>query len=379
METRIAELIAKHITGTISEQEKEQFDNWLTADPRHRRLVEEMYDGNEWRNREELLNRIDVHAAVRRFEACTYRRRGKRSIVKFLRYAAVVVPLLAAGFLLWWTNQPSNHFPEGIEPGTSKAYLYADGEPILLESGEDRLIAVTPTQNIHYSDNGLVYDRRTDNDPEIMRNKLITPRGGEFFVELSDGTRVWLNAGTTLEYPSAFGQQSREVGLSGEAFFEVQEDGRPFRVNIAGATIDVLGTDFGVSCYPEDGIVSAVLETGSIRFGTGQGETILMPGERAVALPSGEVNVAAVDVRYYTAWRHGEFLFDNAPLSEIMTILSRWYDVDFEFADLSLEKICFSGVALRSNPCDYFLRLLEQTHTVRFVQTAEKTISVEKI
>ena len=379
MEIKTAELICKYLTGEISDSENTQLDQWLAADERHARLLEDLRDGRKWRDREEALSGIDLARAMCRFETRMGRSHRKR-ISRFLRYAAVVIPAMAvAGFILWRMDFTGSRIPADIMPGSPKASLYTDGgEPITITGGEERFIAVSTSQNVYYDGRGIIYDAPAGDDEAVQRNKLMTPRGGEFVVDLSDGTRVWLNAETTLEYPSSFAGGDREVRLAGEAFFEVEHDGRPFRVLTGDAMIEVLGTSFGVSCYPEQPGTSAVLETGSIVFSAGNREVELTHGERVV-FDNGRIDLQQVDVRYHTAWRHGNFYFDDQPLSEIMTILSRWYNVDFVFADPSLKAICFSGVALRTKPCDYVLKMLEQTHTVRFTKRDGNTIAVEKV
>jgi ferric-dicitrate binding protein FerR (iron transport regulator) len=380
MDIRTGDLICKYLAGALDESGRRQLERWLDADERHRRLLDELRDGNLWRDRGHLLSQIDMARAMRRFDARMGRPRGRRRATIGLRWAAVLVPAIAvAGFFLWRSGPAGDRIPRDIMPGTSRASLTTDGETIALEGGRQRSIAVSPSQSVYYDGRGIAYDTPRGDEGDVRHNRLSTPRGGEFVVALADGTRVWLNAATTLEYPSSFGAESREVTLSGEAFFEVASDGRPFRVRTGDATVEVLGTSFGVTCYAGGAATSAVLETGSIVFAGGGGEVRLGPGERAELLDGGAIDVRRVDVRYHTAWRHGSFYFDNQPLREIMATLSRWYDVDFTFADRSLETICFSGVALRSKPCDYVLRLLEQTHTVRFSRGGTGTILVEKV
>lgn len=197
---------------------------------------------------------------------------------------------------------------------------------------------------------------------------------------LSDGTKVWLNSETRLEYPLAFGEHSREVRLSGEAYFEVTKDeARCFNVIMEGATIEVMGTSFNASCYPGEGQCWAVLESGKINLRTDHGVAAVNVGECAsYDIASGKVTVETVDLKYFTSWRYGTFYFYNTPLSEIVQKLGRWYDVHFKFADESLRDVCFSGAALRSKPIDFMLELLSSTQSLKFDIQSDGMIMIYK-
>ena len=217
-------------------------------------------------------------------------------------------------------------------------------------------------------------------EKELACNKIVVPRGGEYMLVLSDGTKVWLNSETRLEYPLAFGNGNREVRLSGEAYFEVARDElRHFNVIMEGATVEVTGTSFNASCYPEEGKCSAVLESGKINLLTKQGTTAVSVGERAsYDIASGKVSVEQVNLKYFTSWRYGTFYFYNTPLSDIVQKLERWYDVNFEFADDSLGEVCFSGAALRNKPIDFVLELLADTQSLKFDIQGDGTIMIYK-
>ena len=215
---------------------------------------------------------------------------------------------------------------------------------------------------------------------ELAYNRIEVPRGGEYMLVLSDGTKVWLNSETRLEYPLAFGEHSREVRLSGEAYFEVTKDeARCFNVIMEGATIEVMGTSFNASCYPGEGQCWAVLESGKINLRTDHGVAAVNVGECAsYDIASGKVTVESVDLKYFTSWRYGTFYFYNTPLSEIVQKLGRWYDVHFKFADESLRDVCFSGAALRSKPIDFMLELLSSTQSLKFDIQSDGMIMIYK-
>ena len=274
-----------------------------------------------------------------------------------------------------------------ILPGGPKAVLYlSDGQVVDLNQVVDSVIVDRNSgQEIVFAKdvNTLNYSQITTSNEEkseLVYNRIEVPRGGEYMLVLSDGTKVWLNSETRLEYPLVFGSNSRDVRLSGEAYFEVTKDeARRFNVQMEEATIEVTGTSFNASCYPEDGWCDAVLESGKINLRTGHGLTPVEVGECvSYDIVSGKVRVEKVDLKYFTAWRYGTFYFYNTPLSDIVRKLERWYNVNFKFADESLRDVCFSGAALRSKPIDFMLELLASTQSLKFDIQSDGTIVIYK-
>ena len=314
---------------------------------------------------------------------------------RILKYAAVLLlPLLLGGtlfYVLTFKQQAGEVLPvsepKQILPGGPKAILYlSDGQVIDLNRIVDSVIVDKYSgQEIALSKdiNALNYSGVTGDigqSKELAYNRIEVPRGGEYMLVLSDGTKVWLNSETRLEYPLAFGEHSREVRLSGEAYFEVTKDeARCFNVIMEGATIEVMGTSFNASCYLGEGQCWAVLESGKINLRTDHGVAAVNVGECAsYDIASGKVTVESVDLKYFTSWRYGTFYFYNTPLSEIVQKLGRWYDVNFKFADESLREVCFSGAALRSKPIDFMLELLSSTQSLKFDIQSDGMIIIYK-
>lgn len=314
---------------------------------------------------------------------------------RILKYAAVLLlPLLLGGtlfYVLTFKRQAGEVLPVSVTkqilPGGPKAILYlSDGQVIDLNRIVDSVIVDKHSgQEIALSKdiNELNYSgvtRDIGQSKELAYNRIEVPRGGEYMLVLSDGTKVWLNSETRLEYPLAFGEHSREVRLSGEAYFEVTKDeARCFNVIMEGATIEVMGTSFNASCYPGEGQCWAVLESGKINLRTDHGVAAVNVGECAsYDIASGKVTVESVDLKYFTSWRYGTFYFYNTPLSEIVQKLGRWYDVNFKFADESLREVCFSGAALRSKPIDFMLELLSSTQSLKFDIQSDGVIIIYK-
>ncbi len=216
--------------------------------------------------------------------------------------------------------------------------------------------------------NGAVnYAVSGEEQTELLYNTVITPLGGEYSIVLADGTRVWLNAGTEFRYPVSFTENRREVYLSGEAYFEVRQDkNKPFVVWTGEVQIEVLGTAFNVNSYNSDR-VEAVLVEGSVNVSNVTDKINLRPGQRGTVLKSErEIRVDEVDVYVYTAWKDGNFVFENQTLENIMEQLSRWYDVDVFYTREAARQECLSGEMTRYREIRSLLYYFEQISEVRF-------------
>ena len=210
------------------------------------------------------------------------------------------------------------------------------------------------------SSGAIVYAHGGETAPAIVEyNILKTPRGGQYSVVLSDGTKVWLNAASSLGYPAVFTGSERTVDLEGEAYFEVAgKKDAPFHVKVKGKPeILVLGTSFNVMAYPDEPFTSTTLLEGTVKTGT----RILKPGQQAQAVDSQSVVrvVTDVDVESITAWKNGETSFENASIQEIMRAISRWYDVEIAYKGNIPDKRFIGGLP-RDTQLSALLHVLEQ-------------------
>lgn len=204
---------------------------------------------------------------------------------------------------------------------------------------------------------------------ELVYNKVIIPRAGEYSLTLSDGTRVWLNSDSEIRYPEAFGKDRRTVFLSGEAYFEVTKDAvRPFYVVLDGMEVKVYGTSFNVNTHYQGKILTTLIEGKvGIRVKSTGAESLLQPNQMAeFSLENKDVKVTDVDTYYYTAWRAGEFVFQNETVEEIMERLCRWYDTEVFYANDSVKGKRFTGVIARFTDVADVLHLIGETATVQF-------------
>ena len=386
----IEDIIWRDYQGICSEEEKLSLQEWIEASEKNRLVFEQIRSIIE---SGELVKGYDVLNEQNALEK-VMRRIKPRSIHRYvwLRYAAgILLPLILVAIAYYFMapneTMESPVIAHQIQPGMSKATLYlSDGQEIdLLQLGDSTLRDGLAEQEIllRGTSNTLNYydpSRGIRQVEKVVYNKIVVPRGGEYMLILSDGTKVWLNSETEMEYPLCFGLDVREVRLKGEAYFEVKKDvKRKFNVVMDGATIEVTGTSFNESCYPDEYNCCAILETGRINLLANNTVNKVNIGERAVYdKKSGEVTINPVDLKYYTSWRHGTFHFYNTPLSEIVRALGRWYDVEFRFEDESLQDVCFSGAALRNRPIDFMLRLLENTQSVKFSIQKDGMIWISK-
>lgn len=271
-------------------------------------------------------------------------------------------------------------------PGGDKAVLkLADGTQIELESTGTESIPPQGVARIRNESGQIAYSaadasakkaQATGDAAEVLYNMIITPRGGQYQIRLADGSRVWLNAASSLRYPTAFSGTERVIELTGEAYFEIAEnEASPFKVRMSsGAEIQVLGTHFNVMAYPEEGPMKTTLLEGSVRLAKGMVTGILKPGQQAQLSNEGAlVMIKDYDVEEAVAWKNGKFVFNDTPLDAIMRQVSRWYDVDVTLED-DLRALQFGGVVSRGENASAVLSLLELTGEVDFQIQGRKII-----
>lgn len=265
--------------------------------------------------------------------------------------AASIVVLLGAGLYFRMHNSSgSSPGPQqetvDIEPGKNGALLQlADGSTVLLDSLGNGLVANQGNAEVILHNGRLSYAGATGQPGPLtasatrLYNTLTTPRGRIFQLTLSDGTKVWLNAASSLRYPATFSKGQRLVEVSGEVYFEVASDpSSPFLVSFGGrqgqpaGTVKVLGTSFNISTYPDEAASRTTLIDGAIKVSGTSGQLILKPGQQSELTRNGALAMHdKADLRDVLSWKNGSFSFDNKSLEEIMRLLSRWYDIDIVY------------------------------------------------
>lgn len=207
-------------------------------------------------------------------------------------------------------------------------------------------------------------------DREIRYSEISVPFGQMSQLTLSDGTRVWLNSGTTLRYPERFAETRRTVSVEGEAFFEVARmPDKPFFIQTDDLQVEVLGTSFNLSAYPADASTSVTLVEGSVSVNDVAGKSIarLKPGQTATMGKNGSVlHISNVKTGFYAAWKEGKIYFEDEPLDEIARKLERWFNVEITFSEEALKSLRFSGTILKNKPIDQIMQALQILAPIRF-------------
>lgn len=276
--------------------------------------------------------------------------------------AAIMIGLATGGYFLLRTPADSPHsiVHQDIQPGQTGAVLtLGDGAVIALDSSAGGLIARQQGATVTLDAGQLAY--HTEESGEITYNLLQTPRGRQFKVLLPDSTVVWLNAGSSLRYPTAFRGQERRVKLEGEGYFEVHRDAvRPFRVEAAGTEVTALGTEFNINAYANERASVTTLTEGKVRVKRNEYTVDLAPGRQSVAAYAHDdlQEQAAVNIGETIAWKEGNFYFDNATLQEILRQFERWYDIEVVYEGKVSSREFFVIIS-RKSTLSAVLRLLQ--------------------
>jgi len=215
---------------------------------------------------------------------------------------------------------------------------------------------------------------RDQSEVKATMQEIFVPKGQVNQLFLADGTRIWINSETRILAPSQFASNERVVKLSGEAFFEVAKDSlRPFRVEVNGQQIEVLGTSFNIRAYANSSEIETTLETGKIKLQTGNQTTLLKPGEQSIFnKETNKLIVAKVDPLTASAWKSGRYEFQNKDLLEVFKLVERWYDVEITADEARFKGMHFSGVIKRNKDAKHFLELLNHTVPIKYRIEADK-------
>lgn len=382
MNERITYLFERYFSKTATSEERLELADLINESQDHASLLQlidrswDKYDGNvanaiSAENRNAILSRIlkneniGVSSEINPDQInLTYAASVHR--VHFLKtawfkYAAAILIIACTGAYLWTTSRkstteptvtPANSIIADIAPARSKASLtLADGSIIDLESAANGHLATQQGSNIQKAGGQIIYDPLEQNVKSVTHNTMSTPRGGQYNLTLADGTRVWLNAASSITYPTYFTQKTRQVTITGEVFFEVRPyKDKPFIVRTNNESITVLGTSFNVHSYPDETSSKTTLIEGSIRIN----DKILKPGQAYI-------NGQAIntDIQQDIAWKNGIFDFNNTDIKTAMRQFERWYDIDVVYEG-ELPAFDFQGKLPRSLTLHQVLKALNK-------------------
>lgn len=380
-EQEIQEVALRFFQGKTTPEEEQRLHQWF----------------DDYKNRpEETLivktnneNRTDVHAKlfaaiqtrIKKEERGTLRHIVARKTI--MRWTAVASILLFISIWGIYYYMPNNELEPvrytqlldgDVGPGGNNAILeLADGRTINLDVLSQGVASSLGNMQVKKEADGLLtLDVPAHSvSPTVAYNTIRTPAGGQYQIQLPDGTKVWLNASSSLTFPSVFDENHRQVEVRGEAYFEVArvldvtDSPIPFFVLNSGQRIEVLGTSFNVSDYTNEPIRTVLLK-GSVRVHSLNSDTwaTLVPGEQA-QLVGNEISVTQADFESAIAWKNGDFMFNQETLPNIMKKLERWYDIDVEYHGMTPTKR-FSGMISRSRNLSDVLEIMESTETVSF-------------
>ncbi|SKD08894.1 FecR family protein [Chitinophaga ginsengisegetis] len=300
--------------------------------------------------------------------------------------AAVAFLLLAGGGWRWYsrsssTSQVAKHTlapapANDAAPAGKKAILIlANGASVTLDSVASGLLTQQgQTQIIQSAGGSLLYSSAAGAAAEPLYNSIITPRGGQYQVTLSDGTKVWLNAASTLRFPAAFTGAQRQVTLTGEAYFEVAKNAdKPFLVTVNNLRVTVLGTSFNIMAYEDEAAVNTTLLDGAVKVTEGNNATLLQPGEQAQLGRQGNIRVMKhADLNAVMAWKNRLFWFEQDDIHTVMRQLSREYNIAVEIRG-NIQRH-FTGSIPRDVNVSTVLEVLEKTGGVHFTMNNGKII-----
>ncbi|MDR0544064.1 MAG: FecR family protein [Odoribacteraceae bacterium] len=361
----IASRIAARARGDASPEEEALLEEWLAESEGNRQLYERLMDGER---RERRLAEYDERS-LEGVKGRVRRRVARRMIVRrAARVASVVfLPLLlAVGWYLTRESPVEVSLLDKVPGGGQVVLELADGRRLdLVAPGE--LEGTTARKDSCR----LTYPSSSSVDEGY--NVLLTARGGEYGLALSDGTRVWMNAESRLRYPVVFSGETREVELEGEAYFDVAKGAAPFRVHARGATVEALGTSFNVMGYANEEAVEATLVSGKARVSRGEEAVILSPGEQA-RVEAGGIATRTVNAAVYASWKENLFTFDDESLEVIARKLSRWYDVEIEIASPSVRSATFYGVLPKYATISVFLERMKQVYDMEYAIDGKRIV-----
>lgn len=389
----ILKLIANYTAKDISLKELEELEDWINQDNKNKAtfnsyvtIYKKAKEANfvKQTNTEDAWNSIVTK--LNNTEKFTVGSKKANRLHTFIKYAVAASIIFVAGFL--YINKtkevkedikdsPAIVVQEPILPGTDKAILtLANGTSVALEKGENY-----KKDNLNSNGEELVYS--PSSSKEIAFNYLTVPRGGQFFIQLADGTKVWLNSDSKLKYPENFTEgKVREVELVyGEAYFDVSPStdhkGAKFKVLSKYQDIEVLGTEFNVKAYTDEDKIYTTLAEGKVSLEKENVKSFLAPGQQAVTKQGiGEVTVQYIDVAAEISWKKGLFTFKRESLKQIMKTLSRWYNVDVVFLNKDLENIEFKGVFNKKQTIEEVLTLIQNTNFINQYKIDGQTVLI---
>lgn len=385
-------LLISSLKGQLDTDGQKHLQNWLDAHPEHHQEIRQLEETFKKVSQAVYFTRIRTEKAWRAIDSRTNKQPGwkRNPIYRYSIAAGLLVPLLVGGLLLSRLHPKEKNIPaltlttttETVKPGSTKAVLeLSSGEKIILQQTANQQIRNTKGEIIGVNTSNTIAFHSTKDSCKITEkpNRIYVPIGGEYNIILSDGTQIWVNSDSRLSFPDHFYGAERIVELSGEAYFEVKHDGKPFIVKTKNSAIRVLGTAFNVCCYKDETSEQVTLVKGAVKVKIGQKNYPLLPGEQLTSIPKDStVKIKQVDTGLYTSWKDNLFRFQDMTIEEIVLKLKRWYNVDFIFQNEESKKYRFTGAVEKNANLNDLLYLIESTSKNIKFEIKDKEITITK-
>lgn len=373
-------LIVKFVSGELTNEEEQHLNMWRSESPENEKLFGNLINRENYKHAVFKMTRFDENEGWQSVERKVCHRKLRRWNKRWRVVAGIVLLLGIGTFLMRFPHEDELTLPQGKYQSSGVRLSRSSGEMYCLDT----------LRELNLENSRIRSDARhmvvkvsplMDSIAEVGMNTIVVPRGAEYKLLLADGTEVWLNAETSLGFPDNFsGEKTRDVYLTGEAYFKVSPDSlHPFIVHSGQAYIKVLGTSFNVMSYADMDIQQTTLVDGRVRMGesTTGIEVGLLPGMQATFNKlTGEMEKKEVDVSYYIAWKNGEFAFREQRLEEVMETLSRWYGFEYFFQNSEAGDYVYTGKIARHKELKEILRNFRLTEELEF-KVKENTVIIQ--
>lgn len=383
--------ITKLLIGTITEQELKELKDWLAKPKNQSKLESYILDYHDLNLSTLKTNVDDAYKNV--INVIEQNKEYKKPVKalplykrNFFKYAAAILLFISISYVFLnknnlADNNDNNSVISKTLPGTDKATLtLQDGTKIALEEETGY-----QTENISSNGKEIIYNATQNKNKEIAYNYLTIPRGGQFFLKLADGTKVWLNSETQLKYPTNFIDGEKRVVelVYGEAYFDVSpstaHNGSKFKVHNNTQDIEVLGTEFNIKAYKNDNKIYTTLIEGKVSVSNIITSEILKPNQQSIVSPnSNHIDIAEVNVYPEISWKDGIFSFREKELQDVTIVLMRWYNIDISFKDEALKHEKFNGLLRKNQSLESILNTIKQTQTIEYEKIENKIILKKK-
>jgi ferric-dicitrate binding protein FerR (iron transport regulator) len=394
----ISQLLIRHFRQELSPEDATELEAWLNENEKNRLFFEDLNDAPEIiadvRRFGEQRN-VDLPDAWEKMKALSWEQLVVRQPAKVVqmrwRYVAAVVAgvliILAVRYYFQRFNKPSDApvvvkaVQQDVKPNTQHAYLTLDnGERVSLDSLNVGLLAKEGNTQVQRQVNGvLIYSAGKNVPQKLLYNKVTVPKGGDVvYLQLADGSKVWLNAESSIRYPVAFIEEERKVEITGEAYFEIKHSGTRFIVSKGIMNIVVLGTKFNVNTYDNEENTKVTLLEGSVKVQQEKVERTIRPGQQAVISDKKISVIDDVDIQEVMAWKGGKFVFNNTNIQLIMRQMERWYDLDkTQYGSEAVKELAFNGAISRYNNASKVLELLKEAGAIHYTIKDKRVILSE--